>query len=851
MTRTRRVFWGADEDIPDGGVPRVIVLGYDGLPMHPEHPASPDYRWIRGGLPRRSMPFTLMTEGMEMMASDDDSDDDDASLRLSVAPTPRPPQIRIPFVTRHTDLHQGTVRVSDLSHRCRHTWSLAFAEHAAANLPPLLAFTPSLLPPTSPQDDFPEAEIAARTRELSYYSLRFDVRDESQAAGAARQPGLTPAIDTWDEIRTEEFDIRFEEARDDLAYLGTLVNSLYRDRLYHHHTSLAIDREAVYARIAWTSFEERSVAIEAHKMVPTRRATRTTPATTTNPTTTVTEAQSMLNLIKALLLRKRCKQEADDGDTSHVTTRVLPKVKNGKSRDRARKAMLCGIRAYVGGSVELTQNSIVARRRSLNYRYASILVRHWVCADRCFYFYLHLAALIISSPNTIKTMVYYEKGGRQVEGEGDLKREPIVHDFPEVFPEDFRVFTPNRNSGISDRFDTMVLAPSSPGLVDWAPPRYNEHAVAPHVNLGLLKKDQLYANSLSANFGSIRSPHRMSTVPWSCDRQSGYSCGSCQDETVKIGNLISTASVFVNFWVLAGYTEDSLKDLKNRQAMTKLTQKKIKFEWSDKAEADFQLIKQKLCSAPILALPEGSEDFIAYCDASIKGSANCKVEKGTSKAITGSGRLVMLSVWHLPKRILEALMMPETTRKPQSEDCRRSVHKAWDTSSNQSVIVTPSVHQILEVISDESSLGNSGSDMSTAYHPETDGTNYHASIKAAPFEAFYGRKCRSPVCWAEVGDARLTSPELVHETTEKIVQIKQRMQAVVDRKRVTRCEGISLLRVTVGDRVMFKGITWESSDGTPREGSRVHMGNRVSEDQFRGRVSAALHKNNTSKNVAS
>ncbi|GJW23465.1 putative reverse transcriptase domain-containing protein, partial [Tanacetum coccineum] len=53
--------------------------------------------------------------------------------------------------------------------------------------------------------------------------------------------------------------------------------------------------------------------------------------------------------------------------------------------------------------------------------------------------------------------------------------------------------------------------------------------------------------------------------------------------------------------------------------MTKLTQKKIKFDWSDKAEVAFQLIKQKLCSAPILALPEGNEDFIAYCDASIKG----------------------------------------------------------------------------------------------------------------------------------------------------------------------------------------------------------------------------------------
>ncbi|GKG22560.1 putative reverse transcriptase domain-containing protein [Tanacetum coccineum] len=53
--------------------------------------------------------------------------------------------------------------------------------------------------------------------------------------------------------------------------------------------------------------------------------------------------------------------------------------------------------------------------------------------------------------------------------------------------------------------------------------------------------------------------------------------------------------------------------------MTNLTQKKVKFEWGDKQEAAFQLLKQKLCSAPILALPEGSEDFIVYYDATIKG----------------------------------------------------------------------------------------------------------------------------------------------------------------------------------------------------------------------------------------
>ncbi|GKD00029.1 putative reverse transcriptase domain-containing protein, partial [Tanacetum coccineum] len=74
------------------------------------------------------------------------------------------------------------------------------------------------------------------------------------------------------------------------------------------------------------------------------------------------------------------------------------------------------------------------------------------------------------------------------------------------------------------------------------------------------------------------------------------------------------------FLGLAGYYRRFIEGFsKIAKLMTKLTQKKVKFVWGDKQEAAFQLLKQKLCSAPILALPEGSEDFIAYCDASKKG----------------------------------------------------------------------------------------------------------------------------------------------------------------------------------------------------------------------------------------
>ncbi|GJT41180.1 putative reverse transcriptase domain-containing protein [Tanacetum coccineum] len=101
--------------------------------------------------------------------------------------------------------------------------------------------------------------------------------------------------------------------------------------------------------------------------------------------------------------------------------------------------------------------------------------------------------------------------------------------------------------------------------------------------------------------------------------------------------------------------------------------------------------------------------------------------------------------------------------------------------------------------------------------------SYHASIKAAPFEALYGRKCRSPVCWAEVGEVQLTGPEIVQETTEKIIQVKQRMQAARDRQKSYADLKRKPMEFEVGDKVMLKVSPWK---GVVRFGKRGKLNPR-------------------------
>ncbi|GJU84207.1 putative reverse transcriptase domain-containing protein [Tanacetum coccineum] len=573
-----------------------------------------------------------------------------------------------------------------------------------------------------------------------------------------------------------------------------------------------------------------------------------------------------------------------------------------------------------------------------------------------------------------------------------LEDVPIVRDFPEVFLEGLPGIPPTRQ-----------------------------------VEFQIDLKEELYAKFSKCEFWIPKVQFLRHVID-----SKGIHVDHAKLESVKDWASPKSATDIRQFLGLAGYYRRFIEGFsKIAKPMTKLTQKNVKFDWGEKEEAAFQMIKQKLCSTLILALPKGSENLIVYCDASHKGlgvvlmqnekviayaSRQLKIhEKNYTTHDLELGAVVFaLKIWrhylygtrctvftdhkslqhildqkelnmrqrrwlellsdydcdiryhpgkanvvadalsrkerskplrvralvmtiglNLPKQILEAqtealkpenlktsllkmlesraelknllglqfqrkIEIPEWKWEKITMDFVTKLPKTANGYDTIWVIVdrlTKSAHFLpmrendpmeklmklymkevvtrhgvpVSIISDRDGRFTSlfwqalhkalGTrlDLSTAYHPETDGqsertiqtledmlracvldfgkswdrhlplvefsynNSYHTSIKAAPFEALYGRKCRSPVCWAEVGDAQLTGPAIIHETTKKIVQIKSRIQAARDRQKSYANIRRKPMVFQVGDKVMLKVSPWK---GVVRFGKRGKLNPR-------------------------
>ncbi|GJY05534.1 putative reverse transcriptase domain-containing protein, partial [Tanacetum coccineum] len=185
-----------------------------------------------------------------------------------------------------------------------------------------------------------------------------------------------------------------------------------------------------------------------------------------------------------------------------------------------------------------------------------------------------------------------------------------------------------------------------------------------------------------------------------------------------------------------------------------------KFDWEERQESSFQLLKHKLYSAPILSLPEGTDDLVVYCDALHRGLGAILMHK--EKAIAYASRQLKI---HENNYVTHDLELGAVV----------FALKIWRHYS------------------------------------------YDISTKAAPFEALYGRKCRSPICWTEVGDSQLTSPKIIHKTTEKIIQIRNMLQVARDRQKSYADARREPLEFQVRDKVMLKVSPWK---GVIRFGKR-------------------------------
>ncbi|GJY69481.1 retrovirus-related pol polyprotein from transposon TNT 1-94 [Tanacetum coccineum] len=398
-------------------------------------------------------------------------------------------------------------------------------------------------------------------------------------------------------------------------------------------------------------------------------------------------------------------------------------------------------------------------------------------------------------------------------------------------------------------------------------------------------------------------------------------------------------------WEHFGYYRHFITNLsKIAKPLTSLTQKNKKYEWGVEQEEVFQNLKNNLCDAPILSLPDGVEDFVVYCDASNQGLGcvlmqrgksviytdhkilqhifdqkelnmrqrrwielfsdyNCEIRYHPGKAnvvadseafkqenelaerlhgldqqmetkkdeslyfmdciwvpLVGGVRTIIIDEAHKTSKCLTCSKVKAEHQRPSGLLQQPEIPEwKWDKITMDFIKKLPRSRwtvYITLLATVQKALGTR-LDMSTAYHPQTNGqsehtiqtledmlrayvidfggnwdvhltlaefsynNSYHSSIRCAPFEALYGRKCRSPVLWEEIGESSLIGPELVQETTNKVVLIKEKLKAARDRQKSYANNRRKPLEFEVGDCMLLKKCLADASLHVPLDEIKI------------------------------
>ncbi|GJV36310.1 putative reverse transcriptase domain-containing protein [Tanacetum coccineum] len=293
--------------------------------------------------------------------------------------------------------------------------------------------------------------------------------------------------------------------------------------------------------------------------------------------------------------------------------------------------------------------------------------------------------------------------------------------------------------------------------------------------------------------------------------------------------------------------------------LTSMTQKNKKYEWGAEQKEAFQTLKDNLCNALILSLPDGIEDFIHkknYTTHDLELGAVVLALKTWRHYLYGMKGVIYTdhkSLQHIFDQ--KELNMRQRRWIELFSDYEHEIHyhpvKAehqrpsgllqqpeipewkWDNITMDFITKLPSMEKLARLYIDEIVTRHGVptdrqsertiqklEDMLRACVIDFGGSwdvhlplakfsynnNYHSSIRCAPFEALYGRKCRSPILWVEIGESRLIGPELVQERTDKVVLIKEKLKAARDRQKSYADNRRKPLEFEVGDQVLLKVI---------------------------------------------
>ena len=241
-----------------------------------------------------------------------------------------------------------------------------------------------------------------------------------------------------------------------------------------------------------------------------------------------------------------------------------------------------------------------------------------------------------------------------------------------------------------------------------------------------------------------------------------------------------------SFLGLAGYYRRFIEDFSRIAApMTRLTRKEVKFDWDDRCEEAFQELKRRLTSAPILIV---------------------RLHGVLVSIVSNRDPRFTAQFWKSFQKAMGTRLTMSTTFHPQT-----------DGQSERTI-------QVLEDMLRACVLDHKGSWeehfplVEFAYN-----NSYQASIQMAPYEAMYGRPCRSPLCWTQVGESSITGPDLIRDTFEKVSLIRQRLLTAQSRQKSYTDVRRRPLEFEVGDHVFLKVMP---KRGVVRFGKRGNLSSR-------------------------